>query len=46
MEEDAMRQVGGWILDVLRAPEDEGVITRVREEIREFAGGFPVPGIA
>lgn len=46
MKEDEMRKVGAWILEVLRAPEDAAVIARVREEIREFARTFPVPGVA
>ena len=45
MRQDEMRQVGGWILDVLRSPEDSATIERVRGEIREFARQFPVPGI-
>jgi len=46
MKEPEMQQVGGWILEVLRAPEDAAVIDRVRGEIREFAVNYPVPGIA
>jgi glycine hydroxymethyltransferase len=45
MKEAEMRQVGGWILQVLRAPDDAAVANRVRAEIREFARVFPVPGI-
>ncbi|MCH8828871.1 MAG: serine hydroxymethyltransferase [Planctomycetes bacterium] len=45
MKEDEMRQVGGWILEVLAAPEDESVASRVRNTIREFTREFPVPGI-
>ena len=45
MKEDEMRRVGQWILAVLRAPEDAGVIERVKGEIREFAEDYPVPGI-
>jgi len=45
MKEDEMKRVGGWILDVLGAPEDSGVTDRVRNEIREFTKDFPVPGI-
>lgn len=45
MKEDEMRRVGGWILEVLGAPEDEHVARRVRGEIREFATDYPVPGI-
>jgi glycine hydroxymethyltransferase len=45
MKEDEMRRVGGWILEVLRAPENASVTQRVREEIREFCKAYPVPGI-
>jgi glycine hydroxymethyltransferase len=46
MREDAMKRVGGWILEVLRAPEDAAVTERVRREIGEFTKDYPVPGIA
>jgi glycine hydroxymethyltransferase len=45
MKEAEMKQVGGWILQVLRAAADEAAIERVRREIREFCESFPVPGI-
>jgi glycine hydroxymethyltransferase len=45
MKEAEMKRVGGWILQVFRAPEDEANLTRVRREIREFCQSFPVPGI-
>lgn len=45
MKEVEMRHVGGWILEVLKSADDDAVIERVRNEIREFAGVYPVPGI-
>ena len=45
MKEDAMKRVGNWILEVLRAPEETEVVERIRNEIREFTRDFPVPGI-
>jgi glycine hydroxymethyltransferase len=45
MREDEMKRVGGWILQVLRSPEDERLATRIRAEIQEFAADYPVPGI-
>ena len=45
MKQDEMKRVGAWILEVLRAPEDRSVATRVAGEIREFTKNFPVPGI-
>jgi glycine hydroxymethyltransferase len=46
MKEAEMKRVGAWILEVLRSPEDERVATRLRNEIKQFAADFPVPGIA
>ena len=37
MKEAEMKQVGAWILQVLRAPEDTAVASRVRTEIASFA---------
>jgi glycine hydroxymethyltransferase len=45
MKEPEMKQVGGWILDVLRAADDTSTAERVRNEIREMCKNFPVPGI-
>ena len=38
-----MRRVADWILRVLKAPEDEQVITNTRREVAELAEQFPVP---
>jgi len=46
MKEPEMKQVGEWILTILKSPEDEALAASVRSEIAEFAGNFPVPGIA
>jgi len=45
MKEAEMKRVGAWILEVLRTPEDDRIAGRLRNEIREFASDFPVPGI-
>lgn len=45
MQQAEMQRVGGWILEVLKAPEDKAVAARIRQEIAEFARHFPVPGI-
>jgi glycine hydroxymethyltransferase len=45
MKEAEMKRVGAWILQVLRAPEDQSNLAAVRGEIREFCKSFPVPGI-
>lgn len=46
MKEAEMRQVGEWILQVLRHADDEALIRKIRAEIREFCQTYPVPGIS
>jgi glycine hydroxymethyltransferase len=46
MKDAEMQRVGAWILEILRAPEDDRLASRLRTEIREFVTDFPVPGIA
>lgn len=46
MKTDEMKKVGAWILDVLKNTENESELTRIRNEIREFAADFAVPGIS
>lgn len=38
-----MRSIGGWMLEVLRAPDDSKLAERIRGEIRELCDQFPVP---
>ena len=45
MKSDEMKKVGGWILDVLKHTESDADLTRIRQEIAEFAKNYPVPGI-
>ena len=45
MKEAEMRRVADWILAVLRSPEDDAVLNRVRGEVEEFASSYPVPGV-
>lgn len=42
---EEMMQVGDWIATVIDNIGDDAVIQRVRGEIKEFALGYPVPGI-
>ena len=44
MKTDEMRRIGGWILEVLKAPADEKLLTRIRGQVRELCAQFPVPG--
>lgn len=46
MREDAIRQVAGWIIRVLAAPDDAALAEKVRNEIREFVTHYPVPADA
>lgn len=43
MKEDAIRQVGRWIVQVLDAAQDPHLAERVRGEVREFVRDYPVP---
>src|ERR1700733_3513443 len=42
MKEAEMRQVGGWISEVLRHRTDAAVLSRVRQQVVEFAEAFPL----
>jgi glycine hydroxymethyltransferase len=42
MREEEMRRVGGWIADVLEAPENEAVIEKVRRGVAELTAEFPL----
>jgi glycine hydroxymethyltransferase len=41
---DEMRRIGGWILEILKAPDDEPLGKRVRGEVLDLCRHFPVPG--
>ncbi len=43
MRETEMRQIGGWIGEVLASPEDATVQKRVRGQVEELCGHFPAP---
>lgn len=40
-----MKRIGKWMLESLRAPQDEAVQRRIRGEVAELCRNFPVPGI-
>jgi glycine hydroxymethyltransferase len=46
MGTDEMQKIGKWILEALRAPENETVLNRIRNEIRMLCQQFPVPAAA
>ena len=39
-----MQSIGGWILQVLKAPDDESLAKRIRGEVLQLCRQFPVPG--
>jgi glycine hydroxymethyltransferase len=43
MGEAEMRQIAGWIDEVLKAPADTDVLRRVRGKARDLCRGFPLP---
>ena len=43
MGPEEMRQIGAWIAQVLRAPEDAALAARIRTEVKTLAARFPVP---
>ncbi len=42
MKEPEMRQIGKWIAEVLEHRTNEGVLDRIRGEVAEVAGQFPL----
>jgi len=40
---EQMRDIGRWMLDVLRAPDDQAIAARVRGQVAELCRQFPVP---
>jgi glycine hydroxymethyltransferase len=43
---DEMRCIAAWMLEVLRQPADESLGQRIRAEVSEMCGHFPVPAAA
>ncbi|MGA2796731.1 MAG: serine hydroxymethyltransferase [Thermoguttaceae bacterium] len=39
-----MKTIGDWILQVLKAPDDEALQGRIRGEVKNLCKQFPVPG--
>ncbi|MBN2217509.1 MAG: serine hydroxymethyltransferase [Pirellulales bacterium] len=38
-----MRQIGDWMVSVLKSPEDEALIGRIRADVLQMCKQFPVP---
>jgi glycine hydroxymethyltransferase len=45
MKVPEMKRLAGWIDQVVAAPSDEVLITRIAGEVKEMCRGFPAPGI-
>ena len=43
MGTDEMHAIGSWMLEVLQSPDDAACQERIRGEVRELCGQFPVP---
>ena len=43
MREPEMRQIAGWIGEVLKDPADAAAQEKVRAEVRELCKQFPAP---
>jgi glycine hydroxymethyltransferase len=40
---EEMKTIGQWMVDVLKAPEDEALIAKIRADVSEMCKQFPVP---
>ena len=40
---DEMRRIAGWMLAALGSPDDAAMHERIRGEVREMCGQYPVP---
>jgi glycine/serine hydroxymethyltransferase len=45
MKEKEMEKVAEYIDKVLKNREDKAVIEKTREEVKDFASKFPIPGV-
>ncbi len=45
MKVPEMKRLAAWIDEVVRAPEDEALLARIANEVKELCKGFPAPGI-
>ncbi len=42
MKEDEMKRIGGFIVDVLKHPDNDEVLRRVKKEVNTLCAGFPL----
>ncbi|MCA9268991.1 MAG: serine hydroxymethyltransferase, partial [Planctomycetales bacterium] len=46
MGEGEMRTIGGWMLEVLKSPDDAALAQRISGQVKELCQQFPVPAAA
>jgi glycine hydroxymethyltransferase len=46
MKTEQMQQIGTWILEALKNPDDDATLTRIRGGVSEMCQQFPVPAAA
>ena len=46
MGPDQMREIASWIMQVLKSPEDQGILSGVQGEVSAMCEHFPVPAAA
>ena len=44
MREDEMQTIGGWILQILKSPDDETLAAKVKAQVADLCTQFPIPG--
>lgn len=44
-KEEDMKKIAGWIVAVLKNPEDDSFRQKIKQEVVEFSQNFPVPGV-
>jgi glycine hydroxymethyltransferase len=42
MTEENMEQIAGWIMEILGAPTDEGLVARIRTQVGELCDAYPL----
>jgi len=45
MKEDDIRKIGNWIIEAFKNYQDKEYLVKLKKEVEEFCGKFPVPGI-
>ena len=46
MKEAEMEKLAGWMIKVLKSPDDAALRTGIKAEVEKFCQRYPVPGIA